>query len=73
MNLKDLITLDSLLKSLDDKQVTDKRTYLLGYAHVKNFIDFYLAHLGLTDFNFAKAYKKPGKNPNVKLDGVDLE
>lgn len=41
------------MKTLNDKQVTDKRAYIIGYAHVKNFIDCNLTHLGLTDSEIA--------------------
>ncbi|CAH1449057.1 unnamed protein product [Lactuca virosa] len=71
--LNDLIILASLVKTLDDKQVTAKRAYITGYAHVKNFIDCYLTHLGLTDFEIAKAYNKPTKKPNTELESVDIE
>ena len=73
MNQNDLIALAYLINTLDDNQVTDKRTYILGQTYVHNFIDYYLAHLGLTEFKIAKAYNKPRMNPKSKLDGVDLE
>lgn len=68
-----LIYLNDLIKSLDDKQVADKRSYVVGYAYIKNLIDFHLSHLGLIDVEIAKDYKKPRKNPNAILDVVDLE
>lgn len=46
---------------------------MLGCPYVKNFIDCYLAHLGLSDFEIAKKYNKPAKNPKTTIDNVDLE
>lgn len=63
MNLNDLITLPYLSKTLDDKKVTDKRSCILGYSYVKNSIDCYIAHLGLSNFDIAIASNKPEKNP----------
>lgn len=73
MNLNDLITLAYMIKTLDDKYVTNKKVYVIGYAYLKNYIDFYFAHLGLFDFEITKTYNKPEKNPKTTIDDVDLE
>lgn len=73
MNLNDVIAFSYLIKTHDDKQVIDEREYILGYAYVRHFIDFYYVHLGLTDVNIAKDYNKSGKNPNPTFDGFSLE
>lgn len=46
---------------------------MIGYAYIKNYIDFYLAHLGLSEFEIAKAYNKPERNPKTTIANVDLE
>lgn len=45
----------------------------MGYAHIKNFIYCYFTNSGITDFEFSTAYKKPKKNPNTKLDDVEID
>lgn len=60
-----LITLAYLIKTLEDKRVIDKRAYVLGYAYIKNFINYYLAHIGLSDFEIVNI-QRAWEESNVK-------
>ncbi|CAI9292605.1 unnamed protein product [Lactuca saligna] len=67
MNLNDLINLEKLIGDINNDQILEKATYIIGYGRLKNFIDCYFAYIALTDFALATAYKKKWKNPNSKL------
>ena len=67
MNLNDLITLAKIMGNLDNDQFQDKATHIIGYGHIKSFIDCYFAYLGLTNFEFATTYKRKTKNPDMSL------
>ena len=62
-----------MIKTLDDKHVTDKRVCVVGYIYLKNYTDCYSTHHGLSDFEIAKIYNKHEKNPKTTIDDVDLE
>ncbi|CAI9276305.1 unnamed protein product [Lactuca saligna] len=66
---KIMITLSFMIKSFDDKYVTDKKVYLIAYVYLKNYIDCYLVHLGVSDFEITKVYKTLENT----IDNVDME
>lgn len=71
MNLNDRITLAKIMRDINNDHIQDKATYIIRYGHLKNFIDCYLAHLGLTDVELATAFKKKPMNLNLEF-GKDL-
>lgn len=71
-NLNYLVTFAYMIKTLDDKYVTDKKVYVIRYSYLKNYIDCYLAHIGLFDFEIAKVYNEAEK-PKITIDNVNLK
>ena len=51
MNLHDLIVVAMIMNNVNvlKLQVTSKEDFLIGFAHLKNFIDGYYGALSLTD------------------------
>ncbi|CAH1424772.1 unnamed protein product [Lactuca virosa] len=63
---------DSIRKSSVSGVETDipnKRTYVLGYGHLKTFLDAYFTHLALIDINLSTHLKRTSKVPKALLKG----
>ena len=63
INLNDLITIAKIMGDLNNYQVLDRSSYIIGYSHIKSFIDFYFDHLGLIDSEFVSSFIKKPKVP----------
>ena len=60
MNIHDLICVARIMKGTDFSklQLTSKKDFLIGFAHIKLFIDNYYEYLALTDLELALAIGK---------------
>lgn len=67
MNLNDLITIMKIMGNLGNNEVKYKTLYIIGYIHINGFLDCYLAHLALTDYEFTTAFNKNSKVPKSLL------
>lgn len=50
MKLNDIITTMTIMGDLNNHQVEDKASYIIGYSHTKSFLNYYFSLLALTDF-----------------------
>lgn len=69
MNVNDLITTAKLIGDLSKSQIPDKAMYIVGYRHIKAFLDAYFSHLSLTDIDLSIAFNKNSKVPKALLKG----
>ena len=60
INLHDLLCVAKILKfvNVSQLQVTNKDDFLLGFTHIKGFIDGYYGALSLTDIELATTFRK---------------
>lgn len=63
INLNDLITFMKITGDFNNDQVQDRASYIIGYSHIKSIIDYYYAHLALTNFEYVTSFKKKPKVP----------
>lgn len=63
MNLNYLITATKILGDLIKYQIQDKTSYIIGYGHIKRFLDGYFAHLALTNIDLSIAFNRMSKVP----------
>lgn len=76
MNLNDLIIVSKILCEVDSSQVIkeNRNAFVIGYAHIKAFIDCNYDYLVATDIDLAIAINKSSKVPKVLLKGkINIE
>lgn len=69
MNLNDLITITKILGDVSKSQVQDKALYIIGYGHIKSFLDCYFAHLALKNVDLSTVFNKKSKVSKALLKG----
>ncbi|CAI9280723.1 unnamed protein product [Lactuca saligna] len=58
MNLVDLVMIAKILGDLIKSQIHEKSSYIIGYGHIKCFLDCYYAYLALTYLDLSTAINK---------------
>lgn len=58
MNVNDLVLTALLMGDLKKNDIPDKATYVLGYGHLKTFLDAYFAHMALTDIDLSTHFRR---------------
>ncbi|CAH1416732.1 unnamed protein product [Lactuca virosa] len=67
--MNDLVSTALLMGDLKYNDNPDKITYVLGYGHLKTFLDDYFAHLALTDIDLSNHFNRRLKVPKALLKG----
>ena len=67
MNLNDLISITNILINLDVSKIpeTNRNDFILGFGHIKAFLDSYYEYLAITDNDLVIAIKKTVKVPQT--------
>lgn len=71
MNLNDWVTVTRILSNVGVSKLTEtnKDDFLIGFAHIKVFIDNYYDWIASTDIELTSAVNKPSKVPQSLLKG----
>ena len=71
MNLNDLVIMTKILSNVDVMKLLEnnKDDFLIGFAHIKVFIDNYFDCLSITDIELAMVVNKISKVPQSFLKG----
>lgn len=71
MNQNDLNTVSNFLCNVDASKVAEenRNVFVLGYAHIKAFVDCYYEYFSITDIHLSMAINKSSKVPQSLLRG----
>lgn len=69
MNLNDLITITISWEIWVNPKIKDKALYIIGYGHIKIFLDRYYAYLALIKIDLSTSANKKLKVLNALLEG----
>lgn len=71
MNLNDLITVSKILCNVDISRAAAKnrKAFIIGYTHIKSFIDCNYGYLAVNNIDLAMADNKTSKVPQSLLKG----
>lgn len=69
MNLNDLITVKKILCNVDVSKVAqeNRNAFIIGFAHIKTFLDSYYDYLAIKYIDLAMAVNKTSKVPQSLL------
>ena len=72
MNLNDLISIMKILINVDVSKIpkTNINGFILGFGHIKAFLDSYYEYLAITYINLAIVIKRTTKVPQALMKAI---